>query len=144
MSVKIEGTHSLEIGASREVIISQFQDLEHHNTHKVHPGLQWEVLEDNDTERLIRMGAKTGRLYWQDGDLVLCVVSGQGKGTTIHHRFIELSKDRTKVEMSFEWTLPVFLSVLAPLIRWKIMSDIEKGLHQDKKDIEEFGYPRPD
>ena len=87
----LTGSESVRISRSRATVIAQFEDLEHHNTHAVHDGLTWTVLEQDGQERIIRVGRKTARLFWKDEDLVLFITAGPGKGSTIYHRFKEVS-----------------------------------------------------
>jgi len=138
----LTGSESVRISRSRATVIAQFEDLEHHNTHAVHDGLTWTVLEQDGQERIIRVGRKTARLFWKDEDLVLFITAGPGKGSTIYHRFKEVSNNETEVEMAYEVPLPRLLCFLAPLVRWMLHRDIKRGLLEDKRDLEEHGYPR--
>ena len=116
--------------------------MEHHNIHQVHPGIHWQVLEEEAGVRTIRVGNKTARLYWEANALLLHILSGPGKGGTLYHRFEAKGPSDTQVVMSFEIPIPSWLRLLAPLVRRAIIRDIQKGLAEDKRDLETLGYPR--
>ena len=141
MGTIVTGQAIQRIEQPREKVVQQFEDLEHHDAHHLH-GMQWKVLEERARERLIRVGRKTARLFWEQDVLLLLVVAGAGKGTTMYHRFDAISPTETEVTMSFEMSLPFLLGWLAPLVRSVIGRDMRRGLLEDKLDLERDGYPR--
>lgn len=142
MAKVIKVAESIRIKCPRETVVNQFEDLDHHNTHQVHPGLRWEVLEELPGRRVIRVGNKTGELFWQGDALVLKVLAGLGKGTTIYHRFQGGGEAETEVAMVLEFPPPPLLGFLAPLFRVILSRALRKGLNEDRLDLEEKGYPR--
>ena len=138
----VTGSESIRIARPRDIVIRQFEDLEHHNQYQVHKGLHWEVLEEDQESKVIRVAKRTARLYWKDDALLLHILSGAGKGGTLYHYFRSTSATETEVEMAFEIPLPPLLGFLAPFIRWTLTKDIRRGLKEDKIDLEEKGYPR--
>ena len=131
------------------VVSRQFGDIEHHSRDRVHPDIKFTVLsEDGDTCRFMQevkiVGLKQIDEIVQrrnaDGSLSWDVVEGANKGTHIYQAFTPVGPDATMVTFRAEAPATGIKRVLKPLFEIAIRKAVEKGLEEDRRDLEERGY----
>jgi len=78
-----------------------------------------------------------------DGTLVAEVVDGANQGLRIYQSFVPIGVDTTLV--TFRAVAPVkgIKLLLKPLFEIAIRRAVEKGLEEDRADLEELGYGAP-
>ena len=133
------------------VVQDQFVDLHHHaatrvhadlevsNVRSVHGGCRFTgrrrvlgMLQEDEIE--VQRGA--------DGNSTLRSLSGSNAGLLIDQRFESLDSGRTRVQTTL--TLPIrgLIVLLTPLLRIGLRRDLDTALEEDRRDLEERGYPR--
>jgi hypothetical protein len=134
-----------------EVVQSQFVDMAHHASARLHPTLEvsnvrpheggcrctWRrrvfgMIQEDDMEVSRRA----------DGSSTLRSVSGSNMGLLITQAFQPAGTDRTRVEVTVDLPVRGMLRLLAPLTRIGLKRDLAAGLEEDRVDLEERGYPR--
>lgn len=134
------------------VVQDQFVDLQHHEATRVHADL--EVSRVRVEPGGCRFTGRRRVLGWlqedeievrrdAEGHSTLRSVAGSNAGLLIEQRFEALDPGRTRVRTTV--TLPVRgpLTLLAPLLRIGLQRDLDQALEEDRRDLEERGYPRP-
>ena len=134
-----------------EVVQTQFVDMGHHASTRVHADL------DVSNVRPKEGGCRfTGRrrvfgvlqedeievLRSTDGNSTLRSLSGSNSGLLITQEFESVGPDRTRVRTTVEMPLSGMLRLLAPLVRIGLQRDVATALEEDRVDLEERGYPR--
>jgi hypothetical protein len=134
-----------------EVVRSQFVDMGHHASTRVHADL------DVSNVRAKEGGCRfTGRRRVfgmlqedeievsrrADGSSTLRSLSGSTAGLLITQEFESAGPDRTRVRTTVEMPLNGMLRLLAPLVRMGLQRDVAIALEEDRVDLEERGYPR--
>src|ERR1700682_2551143 len=132
------------------VVSRQFGCIQHHALTHVHPNIKFKVLcEEGDTcrfkqeVRLVGMLQTDERIVQHrnaDGSLSWDVVEGANKGTRIYQGFTPVSADATMVPFRAEAPATGIKRVLKPLFEIAIRKAVEKGLEEDRLDLEERGY----
>jgi len=131
------------------VVSRQFGDMQHHSRDRVHPDIRFTVLsEQGDTCRFRQEVKVLGMLQSDeivqtrtaDGALVSEVVGGANEGLRISQSFAPIGADATLV--TFRAVAPVkgLKLLLKPLFQIAIRKAVEKGLEEDRADLEERGY----
>ena len=134
-----------------EVVQTQFVDMGHHASTRVHADL------DVSNVRAQEGGCRfTGRrrifgmlqedeievLRRANGSSTLRSLSGSNAGLLITQEFESVGPDRTRVRTTVEMPLNGMLRFLAPLVRMGLQRDLATALEEDRVDLEERGYPR--
>jgi Polyketide cyclase / dehydrase and lipid transport len=131
------------------VVSRQFGDIQHHSLNHVHPAIRFTVLSvDGDTCRFRQEVKLIGMLQTDeivqrrnaDGSLDWDVVDGANKGTHIYQGFAPAGTDATVVTFRAAAPATGIKRVLKPLFEIAIRKAVEKGLEEDRKDLEERGY----
>lgn len=133
-----------------EIVQDQFVDLHHHEVARVHVHLEVSnvrpvpggcrftgrrrvlgLLQEDEIE--VQRGA--------DGNSTLRSISGSNAGLLIEQRFESVDPGRTRVQTTV--TLPVrgVMVLLAPVLRMGLKRDLVTALDEDRRDLEERGYP---
>jgi hypothetical protein len=134
-----------------EVVQSQFVDMGHHASTRVHADLEisnvrpqeggcrftgrrrvFGMLQEDEIE-VMRRG---------DGNSTLRSLSGSNAGLLITQAFESVGTDRTRVRTTVEMPLKGMLKLLSPLVRIGLQRDLATTLEEDRIDLEERGYPR--
>jgi Polyketide cyclase / dehydrase and lipid transport len=131
------------------VVSRQFGDIQHHSRNHVHPAIRFTVLhEEGDTCRFRQEVKLIGMLQVDeivqrrnaDGSLDWDVVEGANKGTHIYQGFTPVGSDATMVTFRAAAPATGIKRVLKPLFEIAIRKAVEKGLEEDRQDLEERGY----
>ena len=132
------------------VVQSQFADMAHHATTRVHADLEvtnvraqkggclctgrrrvFGMLQEDELEVLRRA----------DGSSTLQSLSGSNAGLLITQTFEAVGADRTRVRTTVELPVKGMFRLLRPLVRMGVRRDLAKALEEDRLDLEERGYP---
>jgi hypothetical protein len=134
-----------------DVVRSQFVDMQHHATAPVHADL------DVSNVRPQAGGCRfTGRrrvlglqqvdemevLRDADGNSTLRSVSGSNAGLLISQKFEPVEPGSTRVRTTVELPVRGLLVLFKPLLRMALKRDLVIALEEDRRDLEERGYPR--
>ena len=134
-----------------EVVQTQFVDMGHHASTRVHADL------DVSNVRAQEGGCRfTGRrrifgmlqedeievLRRANGSSTLRSLSGSNAGLLITQEFESVGPDPTRVRTTVEMPLNGMLRFLAPLVRMGLQRDLATALEEDRVDLEERSYPR--
>jgi hypothetical protein len=131
------------------VVSRQFGDMQHHSRDRVHPDIEFTVISEQGDVCRFRQDVKLlGMLQsdeivqtrQSDGTLFSEVVNGANEGLRIYQTFAPIGADVTLV--TFRAVAPVkgFKALLKPLFEIAIRRAVEKGLEEDRVDLEERGY----
>jgi hypothetical protein len=143
-------SESLRIARPIEVVRQQFADVRHHSARNVHPDLRFTPLaEAGDGCRYphevrvagIRQVAEVILTREADGSQTNRFVSGANAGTKILHRFRSDGAEVTVVEVTVQTPLQGLRRLLAPLVRHAVRRRLIAGLREDRRDLEDGGYP---
>ncbi len=130
---------------------AQFVDMRHHQSTGVHKDL------DVSNVRALEGGCVfTGRrrvfgLLQQDeievkkgadGNSTLRSLSGTNAGLLITQVFEAVGQDKTRVRTTVDFPVKGVMKLLSPLVRIGLERDLATALEEDRKDLEERGYPR--
>src|SRR5205085_10312411 len=128
------------------VVSRQFGDIQHHSRNHVHPDISFTVLsEEGDTCRFRQEVKLVGMLQEDevvqrrnaDGSLLWDVVEGANKGMRIYQGFTPVGADATMVTFRAEAPATGIKRVLKPLFEIAIRRAVEKGIEEDRLDLEE-------
>ena len=131
------------------IVSRQFGDIQHHSRNHVHPDISFTVLSEKGDICRFRQAVKlVGMLQTDeivqhrnpDGSLDWDVVEGANKGTHIFQGFTPVGTDATMVTFRAEAPATGIKRVLKPLFEIAIRKAVEKGLEEDRRDLEERGY----
>jgi len=134
-----------------EVVQSQFVDMEHHASTRVHAGLEVSNVRLQDGGcRFTGRRHLLGRLHEDeievlrraDGSSALRSLAGSNAGLLITQTFESMGPDRTRVRTTVELPLNGIRKLLAPLVRMGLQRDVATALEEDRVDLEQHGYPR--
>lgn len=132
------------------VVQSQFVDMVHHASTRVHAGLEVTNVRPHNGGCLC-----TGRrrifgilqedefevMRLVDGSSTLRSLSGSNVGLLITQTFESLAADRTCVRITVELPVKGPLALLVPLVRMNLRRALTKALEEDRIDLEQRGYP---
>jgi hypothetical protein len=131
------------------VVGRQFGDIAHHARNRVHPDVAFTVIADEgDTCRFRQEVRVVGLLQSDelvqrrnpDGSLTAEVVAGANKGMRIVQAFTPVGDDATRVTFRADAPATGLKRLLKPLFERAIRNAVEKGLEEDRRDLEERGY----
>jgi hypothetical protein len=131
------------------IVSRQFGDIQHHSRNHVHPDISFTVLsEKGDICRFRQVVKLVGMLQTDeivqrrnaDGSLSWEVVEGANRGTNIYQSFTPVGPDATMVTFRAEAPATGIKRVLKPLFEIALRKAVEKGLEEDRRDLEERGY----
>jgi len=77
-----------------------------------------------------------------DGTLESEVVDGMNKGLRLRQSFRPDGAGATEVRLDVHWPLTGIKAVLKPLFGLAVRKTLVKALEEDRRDLEERGYPR--
>lgn len=135
-----------------EEVRSQFVDMQHHASTRVHVALEVSNVHPQDGGcRFTGRRRVLGMLQEDeievarhaDGNSTLRSLSGANAGLVITQRFEAVGPDRTRVHATVEFPLRAMLWLLAPLVRIGLQHDLATALEEDRFDLEERGYLKP-
>ncbi len=133
-----------------EIVQSQFVDMAHHASVRVHADLEvgnvrpqeggcrftgrrriFGMLQEDEIEVTRRAdGSSTLRSLW-----------GSNEGLLITQVFEAAGPERTRVQTTVQLPVRGLRRLLAPLVRMGLKRDIAVALEEDRVDLEERGYP---
>ena len=131
------------------VVSRQFGDMQHHTRDRVHPDITFTMIsEQGDSCRFRRDVKVLGMLQsdeviqerTSDGALVSDVVTGANVGLRITQSFSPVDADSTVVTLRVVGPATGIKLLLKPLFEIAIRKAVEKGLEEDRVDLEERGY----
>ncbi|HET7452825.1 MAG TPA: hypothetical protein VFL12_08800 [Thermoanaerobaculia bacterium] len=132
------------------VVEAQFVDMQHHSTARVHGDLDISNVRPQQDGCLCTARRRVmGKLQEDeievrrnaDGSSTLRSVGGTNAGLLITQRFESLGTERTRVHLTFELPVHGVMALLSPLVRAKLRKDTARALEEDRRDLEERGYP---
>jgi hypothetical protein len=141
---------SIRIRRPIEVVRQQFGDVRHHETRRPHQAIRFTLLADSDDECRYRHEVRVAGVRQvaevilernADGSQTNHFVSGSNAGMRVIHRFQADGPDATIAEVTIEMPMPGLRRLLAPLARRFLRSSLVTGLEEDRRDLEEHGYP---
>lgn len=129
---------------------TQFVDMAHHAGTGVHAALAFSDVRSEG--RVCRLTARRRVLgmtqvdqieveRFESGDSELRSVGGTNAGLVIRQRFEAEGADATRVRLRVEMPATGWKALLAPLLRFGLRQDTRAALEEDRKDLEERGYP---
>lgn len=132
------------------VVQSQFVDMHHHASTGVHADLDVSNVRPQEggcrfTGRRRVLGMRQEDeievLRGADGNSTLRSLSGSNAGLLISQHFESVDPDRTRVRTTVALPVRGALVLLAPLLRVGLKRDLAMALEEDRRDLEERGYP---
>ncbi|HJQ85119.1 MAG TPA: hypothetical protein VKA21_13630 [Candidatus Binatia bacterium] len=141
---------SIRIGRPIDVVRRQFGDVRHHEIRRPHRGVQFTLLTDSGNECRYRHEVRVVGLRQvaevvlrrdADGSQTNHFVSGPNAGMRVIHRFQADGPDATVAEVTIEMPMRGVRRLLAPVVRRFLHASLVTGLEEDRRDIEERGYP---
>jgi hypothetical protein len=111
---------SIRIGRPIDVVRRQFGDVRHHEMRQVA-----EVVLERHAD-----GSQTNHF-----------VSGSNAGMRVIHQFQDDGPDATVAEVTIEMPMRGLRRLLAPIVRRVLRSRLMTGLEEDRRDLEQHGYP---
>jgi hypothetical protein len=135
----------------RAQVARQFGDLSHHVANNVHPDVR--LVIHSDDGRTMRLSQHVRLLGMDQVDEVVQqrrdddtldseVVDGMNKGLRLRQSFRAEGPDATEVRLEVHWPLTGIKAVLKPLFGLAVRQTLVKALEEDRRDLEERGYPR--
>lgn len=134
-----------------EVVQSQFVDMRHHAATRVHADLEVSNVRPLADGHLVTGRRKVFGLQQEDeievrrrpdGGSTLRSVSGSNAGLLITQTFAAEGMNATRVRTKVEMPVNGLLRLLAPLLRLGLKRDLDIALEEDRRDLEERGYPK--
>ena len=134
-----------------EVVQSQFVDMHHHASTRVHADLEVSNVRPLPDGHLVTGRRRVFGMQQEDeievrrgpdGTSTLRSVSGSNAGLLITQTFAAEGMNATRVQTKVEMPVKGLLRLLAPLVRMGLKRDLETALEEDRRDLEERGYPR--
>ena len=136
-----------------DVVQTQFVDMAHHERTRVHRDL--EVKDARPVANGFRFTSRRrvlGMLQMDeyealrhpDGNSTLTSLSGSNAGLKITQTFESRGPASTLVRTEVNLPVTGLLKLLSPLVRAGIKRDMELALEEDRFDLEERGYAKPD
>lgn len=134
-----------------EVVRSQFVDMAHHATTRVHADLEVSNVRAQQggcrftgRRRIFGMLQEDEIEVKRDnnGNSTLRSLSGTNAGLLISQAFEAAGADSTRVRTTVEMPVSGMRRLFAPLIRVGLKRDLATALEEDRYDLEERGYPK--
>jgi hypothetical protein len=141
---------SIRIARPLDVVRQQFGDVRHHVSRAVHPDVKFTVLSESGNECRYRHEVRVAGVCQvaevilkreADGSQTNYFVSGNNVGMKVIHTFQPDGTDATIAGVTVQLPLRGLRKVLAPLVHLAVRRKLEKGLQEDRRDLEERGYP---
>ena len=132
-----------------DVVSRQFGDMHHHAADRVHPDIRFTVLEERGDRCRVKqevtlLGMDQMDILEQhretDGSLAAEVMEGTNKGMRLIQSFKADSANATTVSIRVEIPVSGIKLLLKPLFGLAVRKTIEKGLEEDRIDLEEKRY----
>jgi hypothetical protein len=149
----VEVSHEEWIAAPEAVVRSQFADLRHHISARVHPKLRFEVLADGPqgarfVQELRLLGIRQRDVFLRehhaDGSMTDTSIEGFNRGGTITFRFrgaTRSARPGTLVRIEVRLPLPPLVGgLIRPLLAAQVRRELLAAAAEDKHDIEVRGY----
>jgi hypothetical protein len=131
------------------VVSRQFGDMHHHATDRVHPDIKFTVLQEQGDRCRVKqevtlLGMDQMDILEQhrepDGSLAAEVIEGTNKGMRLFQSFKADSANETTVTIRVEVPVSGIKLLLKPLFGFAVRKTVEKGLEEDRIDLEEKQY----
>ena len=124
--------------------------MQHHVARNVHPDVR--LVIHSDDGRTMRMAQHVRLLGMNqvdevvqqrraDGTLETEVVDGMNKGLRLRQSFSAEGNEATRVRLDVHWPLRGIKALLKPLFAVAVRQTLRKALEEDRRDLEERGYP---
>lgn len=148
-TVTVEGEKL--IARPLEVVQAQFVDMHHHASTRVHADLEVSNVRPLADGHLVTGRRRVLGMLQEDeievrrrpdGSSTLRSVAGSNAGLLITQTFTAEGPERTRVRTKVEMPANGILGLLAPLLRLGLRRDLATALEEDRRDLEERGYPR--
>lgn len=148
-TITVEGEK--RIARPLEVVQSQFVDMQHHASTRVHADLEVSNVRPLPDGHLVTGRRKVLGMKQEDeievrrspdGSSTLRSVAGTNAGLLITQTFSAEGSNATRVRTKVELPVNGVLRLLAPLVRLGLKRDLDIALEEDRKDLEERGYPK--
>ncbi len=132
------------------VVQSQFVDMQHHASTGVHADLAVSNVRPQPggcrfTGRRRVLGLRQEDeievVRGADGSSTLRSLAGSNAGLLIRQQFESVDPGRTRVRTTVELPVRGVLALFAPLLRVGLKRDLAIALEEDRRDLEERGYP---
>ena len=126
------------------------QHVRHHEARRPHHGVGFTLLADSGNECRyrhevwvagLRQVAEVVLTRHPDGSQTNLFMSGSNAGMVVIHRFQADGPDATVAEVTIEMPMRGLRRLLAPLARRFLQSRLLTGLDEDRRDLEQHGYP---
>lgn len=133
-----------------DLVRRQFMDIEHHVRAGVHPRIRYVVHEQTDAGCRFRLETRVLGLAqadenvlrrMPDGSVVSEVLSGSNAGMRIVHLFEPQTPQATLATLQLQVPVRGIKKLFKPLFRIGIRWTLAKALEEDRRDLEERGYP---
>jgi len=145
-------TASMRIQRPIAIVCQQFGDVEHHARNRVHPDVKFTLRSQSENECRYRQAYRLAGIPLPladevilkraaDGTITNEVLSGSNAGARLTSRFRADGPSATLAEVTIELPLAGPKKLLAPLVRLLIRRQLAKGLEEDRRDLEDGGYP---
>lgn len=134
-----------------EVVQAQFVDMRHHAATRVHADLEVSNVRPLPDGHRVTGRRKVFGLLQEDeievrrapdGSSTLRSVAGSNAGLLITQTFAAEGMNATRVRTRVEMPVNGVLRLLVPLVRLGLKRDLETALEEDRRDLEERGYPK--
>lgn len=134
-----------------EVVQSQFVDMPHHAATGVHADLEVSNVRPLADGHLVTGRRRVFGMLQEDeievrrgpdGNSTLRSIAGTNAGLLVTQTFAAEGMNATRVRTRVEMPVKGLLALLAPLVRLGLKRDLDIALEEDRRDLEERGYPR--
>ncbi len=132
-----------------EVVRSQFVDMPHHASTRVHADLEVVNVRQTEDGFLFTGRRRVFGLVQEDeievsrhanGNSTLRSLSGSNVGLLITQSFESVDNGRTRVTSTVQMPLRGIRKLLSPLLRFALARDLAIALEEDRLDLEERDY----
>lgn len=149
MTDTISVSASLHMQRSAHVVRAQYRDVDHHIRNNVHPSIHYQWEPSARGERKIRT---TFRILGvpqydvslledaPDGSFVIRYLEGSNAGMVLVHRFVPVSENETRVELSAGAPSTLARKLMGPLFVIGARQVMKRALVEDKWDLEHGGF----
>jgi len=133
-----------------DVVRRQFMDIEHHVRVGVHPKITYEVHSQTAEECRFRLETRVLGLRqvdenvlrrMPDGSVLIEVLSGNNAGMRILHLFEPQGAGATTATLKLSIPVSGIKKLLKPLFGLGVRKTVADALEEDRRDLEERGYP---
>ena len=147
-TLQVSATIRIERPAT--VVRRQFADVAHHAATGVHDGVTFVVCEQDADQCTYRQTTRLGPLKIDqqmalrlepEGPLVNTITKGQFEGGSISFTITPEDGHASAVSAELNAPLNIWQSILAPVLRMNVRKALDRGLAEDKLDLESGSYP---